>query len=534
MLAKTLSSVLDHFSSSTLLSPSTLIVIALGWLSLHLVLTWQRLRAIPGPSFAKFTDLYRLLVVWRRDSHDTYLELHKKHGDLVRIGPNCVSISKPEVINTIYGISVKASKSDFYSVWQNIVNGKRTASLVFTTDEQQHATMKRPIASAYSLSTLVEFEPLIDSTTAVFLDRVDQLFATTGKECDLGTWLQWYAFDVIGELTLSKRLGFLERAEDVENIADSIAANFDRCSVLGQMPWLDEWIYKSRLFQRIFVKGRMNPILAFGQRRLQERLDSKDNGESMEVPNLNDAELNEKVLHGTLPSKPDFLSRFLKLHDEQPEVVTNQALLAYLFININAGSDTIASTTRAIFYYLLKNPSTLDKLREELEEAQKQDKLTTPLPTWTEVQALPYLNAVIKEGLRFNPALALPLERVTPANGFQLGETFIPPGTIVGVNPWVLHRDTRIFGSDAEAWNPDRWLSGDSEQVKYMDHHILSFGAGKRTCLGRNIAMLEMSKLVPAMVFRYDMKLKEPKKDWKLINAWAVRQEGLDVTLAKR
>lgn len=191
MLAKSFSSALDHFSSSTLLSPSTLIVIALGWLSLHFVLTWQRLRTIPGPLLARFTDLYRLLVVWRRNSHDTYLELHKKHGDLVRIGPNCVSISKPEVINTIYGISVKAPKSDFYSVWQNIVNGKRTASLVFTTDEQQHATMKRPIASAYSLSTLVEFEPLIDSTTAVFLDRVDQLFATTGRVCDLGTWLQW-------------------------------------------------------------------------------------------------------------------------------------------------------------------------------------------------------------------------------------------------------------------------------------------------------------------------------------------------------
>ncbi|KAM3420810.1 hypothetical protein BST61_g4055 [Cercospora zeina] len=489
---------------------------------------------MPGPLLARFTDLYRLLVVWRRDSHDTYLELHKKHGDLVRIGPNCVSISKPDVVNTIYGISVKAPKSDFYSVWQNIVDGKRTASLVFTTDEQQHATMKRPIASAYSLSTLVEFEPLIDSTTAVFLDRIDQLFATTGEVCDLGTWLQWYAFDVIGELTLSKRLGFLERAEDVENIADSIAANFDRCSVLGQMPWLDEWIYKSRLFQKIFVKGKVNPIIAFGQRRLQERLDSKDDVIATEAPGLNDIALNEKVLHGITPSKPDFLSRFLKLHDEQPEVVTNQALLAYLFININAGSDTIASTTRAIFYYLLKNTSTLDKLCDELEQAQKQGRLTAPLATWTEVQALPYLNAVIKEGLRLNPALALPLERITPANGFQLGETFIPPGTIIGVNPWVLHRDTRIFGSDAEAWNPDRWLSGDVERVKYMDHHILSFGAGKRTCLGRNIAMLEMSKLVPAMVLRYDMKLKEPEKDWKLINAWAIRQEDLNVTLARR
>lgn len=69
------------------------------------------------------------------------------------------------------------------------------------TDEAVHARMKRPIASAYSLSTLEEFEPLIDSTTAVFLERLDELFAGTGKVCDLETWLQWYAFDVIRELT---------------------------------------------------------------------------------------------------------------------------------------------------------------------------------------------------------------------------------------------------------------------------------------------------------------------------------------------
>lgn len=340
---------------------------------------------------------------------------------------------------------------------------------------------------------------------------------------------------MIGELTLSKRLGFMERGEDVEDIAASIGANFDRCSVLGQMPWLDTWIYKNPLYQKLFVKGKVNPIIAFGQRRLQERLEGKGDEGATQHTSLKDSELNEKVLNGTLPSKPDFLSRFLRLHEEQPEIVTDQALLAYLFININAGSDTIASTARAIFYYLLKHPTTLTKLQHELEAAKNNGKLTAPLPTLSEVQVLPYLNAVIKEALRLNPALALPLERITPAQGLQIGEAFIPPGTIIGINPWVLHRDTRIFGADAEEWNPDRWLRDDAEQeqVKYMDHHILAFGAGKRTCLGRNIAMLEMSKLVPALVMRYEMKLKDPERNWEVWNSWAVRQEGLDVVLTR-
>ena len=437
------------------------------------------------------------------------------------------------MIQNIYGIQKGYVKSDFYAVWQNIVNGKRTPSLVFTTDEAQHAILKRPVAPAFSLSTLVEFEPLIDSTTAVFLDRLDELFATTGKVCDLSQWLQWYAFDVIGELTFSKRLGFMERAEDVEGIIESVAANFDRCSVLGQMPWLDLFTYKNPIYLRFFAKPLSSPILSFGQRRLQERLKGEED-EPTNVPRITDPTLREKILHGATPSKPDFLSRFLTLHEEQPDIVTDRQMLAYLFANINAGSDTIASTLRAVFYYLLKKPETLAALMKELQEAQQSGKLSIPLPTWPECQALPYLNAVIKEALRLNPALALPMERIVPVSGLNIGFTFLAPGTVVGINPWVLHRDTRIFGSDAEEWQPRRWLDADVEKVKYMDQHILSFGAGKRTCLGRHVAMLELTKLIPALLMRYDMRLNEPGKEWRVVNSWAVRQEGLDVLLSKR
>lgn len=510
-----------------LLLCSTVLLVAIY----HIGWTYAKLRHVPGPFLAKFTDLWRLLVVWRRDSHDTYLKLHKQYGDLVRLGPNNVSISKPDLIPSIYGIGKGFIKSDFYAPWQNVVNGKRTPSLVFTTDEALHARMKRPVAPAFSLSTLVEFEPLIDSTTAVFLSRLDELYATSNKSCDLGQWLQWYAFDVIGELTFSKRLGFMERAEDVEGIIASVSANFDRCSVLGQMPWLDLVTYKNPIYQRLFARQALNPIVEFGQRRLQERLaGNEDEPSSVQFV---DPDLEDKVLHGTIPSKPDFLSRFLTLHEEQPDVVTDRQLLAYLFANLNAGSDTIGSTLRALFYYLLKTPESLAILVDELQEARKAGNLSTPLPTWPECQKLPYLNATIKEALRLNPALALPMERVVPSAGLQIGDVMLPPGTVVGINPWVIHRDQRIFGPDAEAWQPKRWLSGDVEKTKYMDHHILSFGSGKRSCLGKNIAMLELIKLVPALLLRYEIKLESPEKEWQVFNSWAVRQEGLNVFLSR-
>lgn len=527
----------NYFSFVHRLTPSFLQLLLYGFLFLLTLFyvggTWALHRDVPGPFLAKFTDYWRLRAVQKRNSHDVYLALHKKYGDLVRIGPNCISICKPDINSTIYGIGKGYVKSGFYEVWQNMVNGKRVASLVFTTDEALHARMKKPIASAYSLSTLKEFEPLIDSTTAVFLSRLDELFVDKGKVCDLSTWLGWYAFDVIGELTLSKRLGFLEKAEDVEDIGASVAANFDRCSVLGQMPWLDLLTWKNPIYQRFLAKPVSSPIIEFGQRRLQERLNDTE-PQSPHATNIPDPALRAKVLHGTLPSKPDFLSRFLALHESQPDLVSDRQLLAYLFMNINAGSDTIASTLRALFYYLLKNPSTLENLTSELLDAHKQGSLALPLPSWQQAQALPYLNAVIKESLRLNPALSLPLERIVPHPGLDLNFHYLPPGTIVGINPWVLHRDTRIFGADAETWNPERWLSEDKEKVRWMEGHLLAFGAGKRSCLGRNIAMLELGKLVPALVGRYQISLAEPERQWRMWNAWAVRQEGVEVLLRRR
>lgn len=81
-------------------------------LLVHLGSNYWRLRHIPGPILAKFSDLWRLYAVWHGDAEITYFKLHQQYGDVVRVGPNCASISKPDVIPSIYGIGkgfVKAS-----------------------------------------------------------------------------------------------------------------------------------------------------------------------------------------------------------------------------------------------------------------------------------------------------------------------------------------------------------------------------------------------------------------------------------------
>ena len=68
------------------------------------------------------------------------------------------------------------------------------------------------------MSALVQYEPFVDRTTKLFLDQTEKLFGNNSHGCDFSKWLQFYAFDVIGEITYSKRHGFVEMNEDIDGI----------------------------------------------------------------------------------------------------------------------------------------------------------------------------------------------------------------------------------------------------------------------------------------------------------------------------
>lgn len=63
------------------------------------------LQDIPGPTVAKYTRLWKLYNVWKGDHQNTAIDLHRKHGSLVRIGPKHVSVGDPSAIPVIYGLN---------------------------------------------------------------------------------------------------------------------------------------------------------------------------------------------------------------------------------------------------------------------------------------------------------------------------------------------------------------------------------------------------------------------------------------------
>lgn len=168
------------------------------------------LSRVPGPFLASLTDWWRLVLVWGRRPELKHIRLHNEYGQVIRIGPKTVLVSQAAAVPKIYAINSSFIKSDFYNVQQTLAKGRPLHTLFNTTDEKFHAKLRRAVSNAYSMSTLVHFQPYVDSTTKEFLHQIKTRYADRpGCSCNFGAWLQYYAFDVIGELTFSQRLGFL-------------------------------------------------------------------------------------------------------------------------------------------------------------------------------------------------------------------------------------------------------------------------------------------------------------------------------------
>jgi len=94
---------------------------------------------------------------------------------------------------------------------------------IFTTqDDDLHKQLKTPIAQLYNLSSVVQFEPFVDEVLGLLFEQLDKRFVEQKKVCNLGDWIQFFALDVMGEISFSERYGFLETGADVQGIIKSI------------------------------------------------------------------------------------------------------------------------------------------------------------------------------------------------------------------------------------------------------------------------------------------------------------------------
>lgn len=161
-----------------------------------------------------------------------------------------------------------------------------------------------------------------------------------------------------------------------------------------------------------------------------------------------------------------------------------------------SGSNITAGAIRATMLYTMTSPRVYTTLQAKIDSATINNKISSPVVRDAEARALPYLQAVIKEGLRILPPVAGLASKLVPPQGETINGVFVPGGTKIGGNHWALLRSTEAFGSDATAFRPERWLEGSPEQcAKIKKVYDLIWGHGKYIFLGRSVALIELNKI---------------------------------------
>ncbi|KAF3396481.1 Pisatin demethylase [Penicillium rolfsii] len=495
------------------MNTSLLVLVAVFFLALQLLLWVGRalfspLRDIPGPFWTRFTSLWYFNRVYHGQFEQDNIKLHQKYGPVVRVAPNQYSISDISAIKTVYGAGSQFPKSAWYDGWRH----PKLWTLFTDRDIKRHGETRKRFTNLYAMSSLVHYEPFVDYCADIFVNRLNE-FADSKATFNLGHWFQCYAFDVIGNITFGERFGFLDRGDDIDGAMDAVHKVMAYSTLVGIFP---EW--HPRLFGLLSKfkwsgAGGRAYIVKFVQEKIRQHEEKKFDSEAPE----------------TIQAQ-DFVDKLMLAREKNPEKVTDYHLSMMGQSNVAAGSDTTAISLSSIMWHLLQNPETLQKLVAEIDDftAKGNGKVT-----FKESQDMPYFQAVIKEALRMHSATGLPMWRVVPAGGAQIGGRVFPERTVVGVNTWVAHYDERVF-QNAKAFRPERWLEAENEpeKLKEMNQMYMPFGLGSRTCIGKHISILEMSKLIPRLLREFEFT--PLRKNWTTQNFWFVKPTDFEVQVKRR
>jgi cytochrome P450 len=144
----------------------------------------------------------------------------------------------------------------------------------------------------------------------------------------------------------------------------------------------------------------------------------------------------------------------------------------------------------------LTHPKILARTLLEIHEADTAGLLSTPIKYEETRIHLPYFVACIKESIRLEPPATNLFARVAPKEGKEIDGFSIPPGTEIVTVAYVVHRDPVLYAPDPEAFRPERWLES-AEKCNELEAASFMFGAGHRVCLGTDVAIMELYKVLP-------------------------------------
>ncbi|MCJ1260956.1 hypothetical protein MMC22_000820 [Lobaria immixta] len=347
---------------------------------------------------------------------------------------------------------------------------------ILSANDADHSRIRRLLAHAFSDKALHEQQQMLQEYVDLLMRslRTQAKAKNTINICD---WFNYVTFDIIGDLCFGE--------------------SFDCLRSAAYHPWISILFYyfkSSALVTSTLLLPGMSTILpwAMPKKAIQRRIDHF---------NTTKAKVHQRLEAGQ--NKPDFMTYVLRHNDEKgmtiPEIEATFTILAV------AGAETTATALTGMINYLVKDRTILAKLTSEIRTTYSNEGQMT-----TEGLAkMPYLNAVIEEGMRMCPPAPTGSPRIVPAGG----ET-----AIVVYAHWSAYRSPKNFHLP-ESFDPDRWLAHGSSSPYADDVRACfqPFAVGPRNCIGRNLAYLEMRLILARLLWNFDVEAADGKggPEWR-------------------
>ncbi|KAI0600486.1 cytochrome P450 [Biscogniauxia sp. FL1348] len=478
-------------------TPGLLAIAPLGFVVgylVYIVYSWYRLRHFPGPFYASFSDLWLVRMALSDKQLDWNWDLEEKYGSLVRVGPNFLHTSDPDLIRRMSSPKSNYWKSDWYQ--GNRFNPYNPMMFV-EPNPHVHDQTKAKLSPGYNGKDIEGVELDVDVQVMNMVQLIKNKYLAlpgdnSARFMDLGRVVSYFTFDVISKLALGKEAGCLENDYDTSGFIDGVEEYLPTLSKITNI-WLCRKVMMSKLGLKL-----LGP----------KETDSKGMGKLMGMTNVGV----KKAYTPEGEKRKNMLGSFAR-HGLTQSECESEAL--FMFI---AGSDTTAAAIRNTLMHIITTPLVYQRLKEEIAAAIRDGKVSRPI-TLAQARSLPYLKAVIFEGLRTRPVTTSILAKDVPPGGDIYKGQLIPEGTSIGMNIPSVLRSKALFGEDAKIFRPERFLEVDAETQAELQRNVeFVFGNGRWMCSGRPIAFMELHKVYFELLREFDFQIVNPRNPMKTIN----------------
>jgi cytochrome P450 len=413
-------------------------------------------------------------------------------GPIVRIAPNQIHINDPEYIDQVFAGPGKTREKG-----QMTINGLGTSPTAIATKEHNlHKSRRAALNPFFSKQNIRRLEPTIVQVLDQMLQQLDQSLRTKSP-VNVGLLYRATSYDIISEYAFGHGLVSFSRQDLNEPYFQAHRRMVLTWHIISCFPFISVILRTVPLyittvllpifktFVELIEVGLFILILTRQLSHLQRATASIDKIKS----STTFVEEAQTIFHGLLEST-------IPESERSPARLAEEA-----HVLLAAGTDTIANVLTAITYQLLANPHILGKLRAELQDTIREDSL----PTFSQIENLPYLSAIIQEGLRLHPGTTQRQERIAPDEDLYYMNhknhmTYkIPAGTCVSMTTPLLSRLPNLYPSPQE-FRPERFL--DNPKLK---NYQFTFSRGTRNCLGMNLAYQEIYMVLACIFRRYNV-----------------------------